>query len=75
MVTYRRNCDRCGRPAIAMKTSWFNTETICCFDPDSCAAKEEAHPKFKDAKDREFEAVKAGDMNFPGIGLPPELRP
>jgi hypothetical protein len=61
-------CDRCGREGVSLTGSWFNTEMICCGDADSCAAKEKAHPQFAEAKRVEEEAVKRGDMNFPGIG-------
>jgi hypothetical protein len=52
-----------------MGCSYFNTDTIC----SECWDVERAHPLFPEAKRVENEAVRAGDFNFPGIGLPPEL--
>ena len=63
-------CDRCGEAVSAFTTSYFNTDTICVV----CSEKERAHPQFEDARRIETEAVQRGDYNFPGIGLPPELR-
>jgi hypothetical protein len=50
--------------------SRFNTE-LCCME---CLETEKRHPKYKEAEAAEHAAVKAGNYNFPGIGLPPELR-
>lgn len=63
-------CDRCGKTASVVTGSYFNTDTIC----DICEEREKAHPKYPEAKRIENEAVRAGNYNFPGIGLPPELR-
>jgi len=38
-----------------------------------CKDKETKHPKFNEAKDAESNAVKNGDYNFPGIGLPSDI--
>ena len=62
-------CDRCRRDAQARTGSWFNQDMICL----SCAEKEEAHPKFKLAQDRERAEVKKGNLNYEGIGLPSDL--
>lgn len=64
------NCDRCGEPTTAFTMSYFNTETICL----ECKALEEAHPKYEQAKNVEMRAVKAGIYDFPGVGLPRDLR-
>jgi hypothetical protein len=64
-------CDRCGRQDTASVTSWFNTETICM----ECSRKEREHPLFPAAKAAEEAACARGDFNFPGIGLPDDLRP
>ena len=69
------NCDRCGREMNAWRTSWFNTETICILLPDSCADRETAHPRIKEAVDADVAAIGRGNFNYPGIGLPPDLRP
>lgn len=63
-------CDRCRRETLVTTGSYFNTETIC---PD-CRAAEEAHPDFERARRIEGEAVRRGDFNFPGVGLPADLR-
>lgn len=63
------HCDRCGEEMFSCKVSYFNTETIC----RQCEDAEEAHPLFPEAKRMDNEAVRAGEFNFPGIGLPPEL--
>lgn len=63
-------CDRCGKETTGWTGSYFNTEKICF----ECRDKEEAHPEFAEARRIELEAVKRGDYNFPGIGLPAELR-
>jgi len=63
-------CERCGGDTEGCtKVSYFNTETICM----SCVAKERAHPKYAEATRVECEAVKQGNYNFPGIGLPVDL--
>ena len=51
--------------------SRFNTQ-LCCV---SCLLKEQAHPAFPRALAAEEAAVRRGDMNVPGIGLPPDLEP
>ena len=63
-------CDRCNSEVSAHTTSMFNTDDICLF----CKKEERAHPDYNKAKKAEHDAVKAGDMNYPGIGLPKELR-
>jgi hypothetical protein len=50
--------------------SRFNTQ-LCCV---SCLLREQAHPRFPEALAAEEDAVKRGDLNFPGIGLPDDLR-
>lgn len=61
-------CERCGkRPMVTL--SFFNTQEIC----DPCRDQEGAHPKFKEAHDREVAECRKGNFNFEGIGLPPEL--
>jgi len=52
--------------------SRFNTDEICCGDK-SCVTKECNHPKYVEAANAELDAVKSGDMNFPGIGKPADL--
>lgn len=64
-------CDRCGQETLSSTGSMFNTEQICL---DPCAKAERAHPDYEQARRTEMEAVKSGDYNFPGIGLPADLR-
>jgi hypothetical protein len=45
--------------------SRFNTQEICL----ECEEKEKQHPRYKEAVERELEAVKNGNYNFRGIGL------
>jgi hypothetical protein len=49
--------------------SKFNTQEICM----ACLEKERKHPKYPEAVRTEAEAVKRGDLNYPGIGLPSDL--
>ena len=62
-------CDRCGKPVRALRMSMFNTE-MCC---QGCLHVESRHPKYKEAKAAELEAVKNGNYNFKGIGKPEDL--
>lgn len=50
--------------------SIFNTDTLCM----PCKDKERNHPKYEEAREADNNAVKRGDYNFPGIGLPSDLR-
>jgi hypothetical protein len=50
--------------------SVFNEQMICL----GCIATEQAHPRFDEAVAAEEAAVRRGDFNFPGIGLPADLR-
>lgn len=63
------NCNRCHKPATSKTMSRFNTQMIC----ETCEEREKAHPKYAEAEEAERQAVKAGNYNFPGIGLPPGL--
>jgi len=63
-------CDRCRRKTLSVTGSMFNTELIC---PD-CEKRERAHPKYEEARRIEEEHVRQGNYNFPGIGLPADLR-
>lgn len=63
------HCDRCGAQTQVTTMSYFNTETICL----ACDERERAHPTFEHAQAVEREAVRAGDHNFPGVGLPADL--
>ena len=63
-------CERCGREARVSIGSMFNTEQVCL----DCKEREEAHPLYAEARRREAQAVRQGDYNFRGIGLPADLR-
>lgn len=49
--------------------SMFNTDRICM----ECKSKEKAHPAYKDAVEADHAAIRAGNYNFDGIGLPKDL--
>jgi hypothetical protein len=63
-------CQRChGETSIHM-CSMFNTQQVCM----ECKRKEEAHPKYQEAREAESHAVRNGNFNYPGIGHPPDLK-
>ena len=62
-------CDRCKATNVPLTMSRFNTQMIC----QKCLERERMHPLYEQAVKAELEAVLRGDMNFPGIGLPPDL--
>jgi hypothetical protein len=62
-------CDRCRKPTNATMMSKFNTAEICI----PCKDREESHPDYAAADRAEVAAVRNGDMNFPGVGLPADL--
>ncbi len=62
-------CMRCGAKADCMTMSFFNLDMICA----KCEAAEQAHPSYEYAKAAEAAECKAGNYNYEGIGLPPEL--
>lgn len=63
-------CDRCYTDAIVTTGSMFNADTICL----ECQRVEQAHPAFEAARRREAEECAWGNYNFPGVGLPDDLR-
>lgn len=63
-------CDRCYKETIVTTMSFFDA-SMCC--PD-CIKVEKTHPQYEEAHRREVEEVKRGNYNFPGIGLPNDLR-
>jgi len=62
-------CERCGQSSPSSRMSFFNTQMIC----PACQKTEKAHPDYQVAHDTETEAVRQGDYNFPGVGLPDDL--
>lgn len=65
-----RTCGRCGGESGISTMSYFDTTIICI----PCDNAERAHPMYQEAKDVELKALQSGDYNYPGIGLPEDLR-
>ena len=63
-------CDRCKQETGVLIMSMFNTQMIC----PGCRDREQADPMYEQAREQELEAVRRGDYNFGGIGLPKRLR-
>ena len=59
-------CERCSCKTNIWTGSWFNEQRICI----TCSEIEQRHPDIKKAKDADLVAVKQGNYNFRGIGLP-----
>jgi hypothetical protein len=62
-------CVRCGKQG-AFTMSRFNTDKICL----ECDAEERKHPLYSKAVEAELAAIKSGNRNFEGIGLPNDLK-
>lgn len=62
-------CARCGRQIAVSIVSRFNTDILCV----ECSEKERAHPHYADAVMKEEEEIRRGNLNYPGIGKPPDL--
>lgn len=59
-------CDRCHKPLTDGRTmSMFNTDVLCM----KCAEEETKRKDYAHARDVEAAHVRAGDMNFKGVGL------
>lgn len=63
-------CERCKKETNCTIMSIFNTQTICM----ECKSKEEKHPEYKIARQAEMSALQNGCRNYPGIGLPVDLK-
>ncbi len=61
-----KKCDRCCGELRVRQMSRFNTDVLC----QKCIEEERQHPDYEKAAAAELEAVRRGDMNFPGIGWP-----
>jgi hypothetical protein len=61
------HCDRCGEPLAGKghTMSKFNTDVVC-FD---CKRDEQEAPGYKAADEVEANHCRAGNYNFPGVGL------
>ena len=65
----QRTCDRCHKPLTGGRTmSRYNDDCICM----ECDKKEHEREDYPKASEAEREAVKRGDLNFPGIGMDDE---
>lgn len=63
-------CERCGNKASILISSVFNTDMIC----EECVCLEMRHSQYKEARETLIEHIKNGVFNFPGVGLPLDLR-
>jgi len=63
-------CARCGDSLTSQIMSKFNHDVICL----SCKTDERLAPGYANADATEVAAVRAGDYNFPGVGLTPADR-
>lgn len=63
-------CQRCYSLSELHTMSMFDVSLICL----KCADGEKTHPQYKNAEKAEIKAVKQGNLNFAGIGCPPELK-
>ena len=59
-------CQRCMRDSDVHIMSMFDVSLICT----QCWEYEKLDPSYKKAADFERAAIKDGDFNFKGIGLP-----
>jgi len=60
-----QTCRRCGKETNVTIMSYFNTQEICM----ECSDKERESPRFKEAREADEAAIRAGNYNFKGIGL------
>ena len=63
-------CDRCNEPALVTQMSIFNSDMCCAV----CTETERSHPEFAHARECELNELSKGNFNFPGIGLPKDLK-
>lgn len=70
MRDFNGQCERCGVKTGTHTMSFFNTDLICM----ECKDKERKHPDFEKAREAEEAACREKDFNFPGIGLPEDLK-
>lgn len=65
-------CQRCKRPfkfQSDLSSSVFNNQRICTL----CENRERSHPEFKSARETLLAEISKGNLNFEGVGLPPDL--
>ena len=65
-----RLCERCNKPTHTNTCSYFNMQMICM----ACDARERKHPDFERAQKTEMAECLKGNLNFPGVGLPKDLK-
>ncbi len=58
-----KNCDRCKKKLISRTMSYLNKEILCL----QCKEEEKTHPLYEKAKQKELEALKRGDYDYPGL--------
>jgi hypothetical protein len=73
-VTARRGfcpdrCERCGKEMRTCITSMFDLKQICM----DCKKHERNHPDYQRAVEADEAAIRGGNYNFAGIGLPDDL--
>lgn len=68
-MTLEPKCGRCRKPSTITTGSFFDTSMICI----DCDERERSHPQFERAHDADVAAMRRGDFNFPGIGVPVDL--
>lgn len=69
-LEWEGTCHRCGKKSTTHIMSMFCRELICL----TCSLKERRHPSYETAQDADNEAYRKGVRDFPGIGLPVDLR-
>lgn len=62
-------CARCGVRLVVSTMSFFDSSVIC----PHCEAIEREHPRYQEARKAELAALRRGDFNSPGIGVPKDL--
>jgi len=69
MLNSPTHCERCGKKLTSFTMSYFNTQNICM----ACKERERKHPKYAEARAADEAAIRNGNYNFKGIGLPADL--
>jgi hypothetical protein len=64
-----QRCDRCNRFDDLMIKSVFNNQNIC----STCEYAENEHPLYVDARDLQNTEILAGNYNYDGMGVPPNI--
>ncbi len=59
----KSQCDRCNKESNVTTVSFMNTDEICL----ECAELEKQHPRYVEAKEKEFQECKRGNYNYPGL--------